>query len=435
MQIKITATEPQAKFLALDCKFPAFIAGFGTGKSETLVNSALLDSLEGGSASVIAMYEPSYDLVRLILAPRMEEKLNDWGVRYKYNKSENIIYTSSGQMGDFVLRTLDNPARIVGYESFRAKIDELDTLKQDHALEAWIKIIARNRQRPSTYVRTSDKPMNTVSIFSTPEGFRFVYDKWVKNRAPGYEMIQASTMSNPFLPPDYVQALRDSYPAQLIEAYLNGDFVNLTSGTVYPQYDRELNDCDDEHDGKEPAYIGMDFNVGKMSSIIHVKRSGEPRAVGEILGAYDTPDMIKQIKRRLWDEVSDGEFKKLCEVYIYPDASGGSRKSVDASTSDIALLRAAGFHVMAKSKNPPVKDRINSVNAMFCNAEQQRRYKVNSKLCPMYVEAREQQVYNKLGEPDKANDRDHPNDAADYFIYYEYPLVRPSAGMLLRKRR
>lgn len=435
MQIRVTATEPQARYLNLKCKFPAFIAGFGTGKSETMCNSALLDSLEGGSDSLVALYEPTYDLVRLILAPRMEEKLIDWGVRYKYNKAENIIYTSSGQMGDFVLRTLDNPARIVGYESFRAKIDEIDTLKQEHASEAWIKIIARNRQRPRTYTDTSGKPMNTVGIFSTPEGFRFVYDRWVKNKKDGYEMVQASTMSNPFLPDDYVQSLRDSYPPQLIEAYLQGEFVNLTSGTVYPQFDRNLNHSDEEYNAGEPAHVGMDFNVGKMSAIIHVERDGDPIAVGEILGAYDTPEMIRLIKQRLWRETSNGEFDKLCEIYVYPDASGGSRKTVNAGTSDIALLRDAGFHVMADSKNPPVRDRINSVNAMFCNAEGERRYKVNTKLCPIYTEAREQQIYNKQGEPDKTHDKDHPNDAADYYIYNKFPLVRPMAAMLIRRRR
>ncbi|WP_241650783.1 hypothetical protein, partial [Rosenbergiella collisarenosi] len=74
-----------------------------------------------------------YDLIRLILAPRMEDKLSEYGIRYKYNKSENIIYTASPGIGDFVLRTLDNPARIVGYESYRSHIDEIDTLKEQHA--------------------------------------------------------------------------------------------------------------------------------------------------------------------------------------------------------------------------------------------------------------------------------------------------------------
>ena len=109
-----TRTSPQKAFMQLDCKFPAFVAGFGTGKSEVMCQSAICDAIEGGSKSLIAMYEPTYDLVRLILAPRMEDKLQEAGIAYKYNKSENIIYTSTPGIGDFVLRTLDNPSRIVG---------------------------------------------------------------------------------------------------------------------------------------------------------------------------------------------------------------------------------------------------------------------------------------------------------------------------------
>jgi hypothetical protein len=415
MEVKVRVTEPQSDFLALDCKFPAFVAGFGTGKSEVMCTSALLDSLEGGSNSLVAMYEPTYDLVRLILAPRMEEKLIDWGIRYKYNKSENIIYTSSGQVGDFVLRTLDNPARIVGYESFRAKIDELDTLKQDHAQEAFNKIIARNRQVPDTYIRNSDKPLNTVSVFTTPEGFKFVYDKWAKNRAPGYEMIQAATMSNPFLPVDYVQALRDSYPPQLIEAYLNGEFVNLTSGAVYTCFDRKLNNTTRSVKDSDHLHIGMDFNVGKMSAIVHVEDFSNKikitSAVDEFLGLLDTPEMIEAIQNR---------YPKH-RITIYPDASGKNRKSVNASETDISLLRAA-FNVNNYTRNPFVKDRVSSVQAMLCNANELRRYFINEVKCPETCDSLEQQVYNKQGEPDKAHDNDHPNDALGYYIHSEFGI-------------
>lgn len=418
MQIKITATEPQKKFLDMSCKFPAFIAGFGTGKSETMCNSALLDSLEGGADSLIAMYEPTYDLVRLILAPRMEEKLIDWGIRYRYNKSENIIYTSSGQMGDFILRTLDNPARIVGYESFRSKIDEIDTLKKEHAEEAWNKIIARNRQSPSTYTRMSDKPMNTVSIFSTPEGFRFAYDKWVKNRRDGYEMIQAATMSNPFLPADYVESLRATYPAGLIDAYLNGEFVNLTSGVVYTAFDRFLNNSREEIKPGEKLHVGMDFNVTKMSAVVHVMRDGDPHAVAEHLGVYDTPSIIA-----LLQELYPGH-----TIAVYPDASGQGRKTVNASTNDLALLRQARFQVVVDSTNPSIKDRIVAMNSAFCNAKGERRYKVNVKRCPEYTACLEQQTYDKNGMPDKSQDLDHAPDAGGYFIAKMCRVQRPSAA-------
>lgn len=413
MQIKITATEPQAEFLGMDCKFPAFVAGFGTGKSEVMCNSALLDSLEGGSNSMIAMYEPTYDLVRLILAPRMQEKLGEWGVRYKYNKAENIIYTSTGQMGDFILRTLDNPSRIVGYESFRAKIDELDTLKTQHAAEAWIKIIARNRQKPDTYKPISNKPLNTVSVFTTPEGFRFVHDRWVVNRKPGYEMIQASTLSNPFLPDDYVQALRDSYPGALIEAYINGQFVNLTSGTVYYAYKRQQCRSHETIQPKETLYIGQDFNVGKMASTVYVQRGKVWHAVAELVDLFDTPDVIRVIQER-WKNADH-------KIVMYPDASGKNRKSNQASTSDIAMLQQAGFDVRVNASNPAVKDRVLATN----KALESGLLMVNDHACPHTARGLEQQAYDKNGEPDKGSGVDHQNDATTYPIAYEMPVVKP----------
>lgn len=420
MQISIKATEPQAAFLGMHCKFPAFVAGFGTGKSEVMCNSALLDSLEGGASSLIAMYEPTYDLVRLILAPRMEEKLQEWGVRYKYNKSDNIIYTSNRQLGDFVLRTLDNPARIVGYESFRAKVDELDTLKTEHAAEAWNKIIARNRQIPDTYVATSPKPVNTVSVFTTPEGFRFVHDRWVVNKKPGYEMIQASTLSNPFLPEDYVESLRATYPGQLIEAYIDGEFVNLTSGTVYYAYKRQRNSSRETIQPGETLYIGQDFNVGKMASTVYVQRGRVWHAVAELKEMFDTPDVIRAIQDR-WQ--SQGR-----HIVIYPDASGKNRKSNNASTSDIAQLQQAGFEVRAKPSNPAVKDRVAAMN----KALESGMVMVNEQACPDTARCLEQQAYDKNGEPDKGSGHDHMCDAATYPVAYEMPVVKPVISIPVR---
>ena len=409
--VAIKVTEPQRDFLNLDCKFPAFVAGFATGKSEIMCQSALLDSLEGGSDSLVALYEPTYDLVRLILAPRMIEKLIDWGINYKYNKTENIIYTSNGQMGDFILRTLDNPSRIIGYESFRAKIDELDTLKRDHAEEAWNKIIARNRQIPKTYNRITDKPMNTTSVFTTPEGFKFVYEKWVKHRAPSYEMIQASTLSNPYIPDDYVQSLRDTYSSELIEAYINGEFVNLTSGTVYNAFDREKHNTNEMWNGSEPLHIGLDFNVCNMSAIMSVIRDNKVYDVDEITGGYDTPSMIDSIQSKF----------QGCQINIYPDASGKNRNAQGASTSSIQLLRQAGFNIHAKNKNPFVKDRVLSMNNSFIKDF----HFVNVNKCKVHASNLEQQVYNKAGEPDKTQGNDHTNDANGYLFAYKYPLVKP----------
>jgi hypothetical protein len=75
-------------------------------------------------------------------------------------------------------------------------------------------------------------------------------------------MVQASTYDNEkYLPDDYIDSLLETYPLQLISDYLKGQFVNLTSGGVYTSFDRRKNASFHEHDGFEPIYIGMDFNV------------------------------------------------------------------------------------------------------------------------------------------------------------------------------
>jgi hypothetical protein len=168
-----------------------------------------------------------------------------------------------------------------------------------------------------------------------------------------------------------------------------------------------------------------------MAAIVHIKREGIPHAVGEIINAYDTKDMIRLIKERYWQYL-DGEYQKTHEIRVYPDSSGGSRKSVDASITDIQLLKAAGFIVSAPAANPPVKDRVNSTNALICNSEGLRRLFVNVDECPTFAENLEQQAYTERGEPDKSSDMDHTNDAAGYFYHRDYPLRRPVTKLNMR---
>jgi hypothetical protein len=410
-EIRMTMTEPQARFFQLPDKYPAFVGGFGTGKTEALAMCATRDALSSADA-LVALYEPTYDLVRLILAPRMEEKLSDLGIRYRYNKSENIIYTANGGCGDFILRTLDNPARIIGYESYRAHVDEIDTLKKSQAALAWRKIIARNRQIPNGL----NDSFNRVSVYTTPEGFQFVYETWGRNPKPGYAMVQAPTRTNPFLPPDYIDSLRASYPPQLIEAYLEGRFVNLNSGAVYANFDRKLNHSSAEMRPGEPLHIGMDFNVLHMAAVVYVVRDGNPIAVDELVDVRDTPEMAQMITER-WKNTGHA-------ITIYPDASGQNTSSKSASESDLSILRQAGFTLSVGSQNPAVKDRVLSMNAMLLNGQGERRMLVNTHRCPKFTEGLEQQAYDKNGEPDKSSGVDHVNDAGGYPIVRLFPIVK-----------
>lgn len=400
----VALTEPQEAFVHSVDQFPAMVAGFGAGKTHAGIWRALRLKLSESPKTNIAYYLPTYDLVSRMGIPRFEEALEQIGVPFRTNKNESLI--ELGPFGQIIFRTMDNPARIVAYEVADSICDELDTLTRDKASDVWNKVISRNRQKKAGGL------LNTVAVTTTPEGFRFVYERWKQKPAHGYKLIQATTMSNAHnLPDGYIDSLRATYPSNLLAAYLDGEFVNLTSGSVYAEFDRTLNASTETIQPSEPLHIGLDFNVGNMSGVVFVLRNGEPHAVDELTGLLDTPATIAAIKSRYAGHA----------IHVYPDASGNSRKSNNASESDIALLRQARFNVLVASSNPAVKDRVLAMNQMI-HSEGKRRLRVNVDTCPSFVEALEKQAYDKNGEPDKASGFDHLNDAAGYFMFHRFPV-------------
>lgn len=411
--LPVRVTEPQRQFHQMETKFTAFVGGYGSGKSETMFNQSVFDAMESPDA-LISIYEPTYDLIRLIVAPRMQDKLDEFKIRFKYNKQESIIYTKHPQLGNFILKSLEKPERIIGYQSYRAHIDEFDTLRPAHAELAWKKIIGRNRQKP----KGIDKPFNRVSVYTSPEGFRFVYNKWVRNKKKNYGMVQASSYTNPWLADDYIDSLLEDYPPELVKAYVNGQFVNLESGSVYNCYNRTAHDSNEQIKEKETLYIGNDFNVTRMAATIYVRRDGTYwHAVDELVDLYDTPDLCRVIKER-WKD-------KGHHIIMYPDASGNSRSTKNGSVSDIAILRQHGFEVRVNPSNPSVKDRINATNAAFSKGV----LFVNANKCPTVADCLEMQVWDKNGEPDKKSGNDHQNDATSYPIAFEMPISKPVARL------
>lgn len=403
-KIRARASKPQAALVNSAAPFPAFVGGFGSGKTQALIMRALRLKLAYPGQN-IGYYLPTYDLVKMIGYPRFEDVLERMRLKYRLNKSEHVIYIRG--KGNIIFRTLDNPDRIVGYEVADSLVDELDTLKTDAAKRCWEQIIARNRQKKP------DGSQNTAAVGTTPEGFRFVYEKWKKAPTESYQLIQAPTYSNlRNLPADYIDRLKETYPENRLSAYINGEFVNLTSGTVYAEFDRLLNATTETHKAGEPLHLGMDFNVYNMSAVVHVIRGDQPLAVDELTGIKDTPAMIAAVKERYPGH----------SIFVYPDASGKAAKSVNASISDISLLKQAGFKVIYGAVNPPVRDRVLSVCSMLCNALGHRRYLINIDRCPELAMALEQQVYDKNGAPDKTAGHDHLPDAAGYFIYRKFPL-------------
>lgn len=350
-----------------------------------------------------AYYMPTYDLLRLRAMPGAEEILESIGIGYKTNRSEYTIRIHG--YGDMIFRSYDRPERIIAYEVAHSITDELDTLPKEKAAFVWRKVSERNRQKC--------KGQNTIGNVTTPDqGYSgFTYEKWVKKRQPGYELIKAKTASNPFLPDGYIEQIRANYDPVLADMYLNGEFVSLHQNKVYHFFDRGKHHTDRTIEQGDRLHIGLDFNIGGCCATVWVIDNNQPVAVDEFT-SHDTADFVNNLVQY-----------KDHKLTVYPDASGKAART-NASLSDIGLITQAGFNVDAPKANPAIRDRINAVNGLLAHGN----IWINTDKCPELTEALETQGYDKKGEPEKYDDHPAIDDWADcagYFINRKFPINKP----------
>ena len=381
----------------------ALIGGFGAGKTKAFCyKTIIMAGLNAGYEGAIA--EPTNYLTRTHLIPNMEEVLFELKIPFDFEKSLQIfhLHFREGTTKIYCLSG-ENYQRLVGYNLAFFGSDETDTSTHDIAQEMWNKAVSRVRTGRHQQIYTT----------STPEGYKFLYDFFVTKASPKKKSIHASSYDNPFLGEAYLESMKRNYTEAQWKVWALGQFGNLHTSIVYDQFDRIKNHTDltiKDNPRGQALHIGMDFNIDNMAAVTHIIKDGLPHAVEEIVGLKDVPTMIQAIKTRYGNT----------PILVYPDASGKNRNPVGMDTAH-SMLRNAGFKLQVNAANPAVGDRINSMNAMFCNSVGERRYRVNNKSCPLYVSNLERQSWVK-GEPDKSNNVDHTNDAGGYFIHYVYPI-------------
>ncbi len=402
----VDLTIPQSEFFLDESEYVAAVAGFGAGKTYVAITKVL--SLIFKYPTIDQAYlAPSYPLIKSVFYPRVAGILTSMGRQFRINKVDHEI--SIRGHGRIICRTMEDPDKIVAWEVGSALMDEFDLLPSEKGVRVMNKVSARCRQK------YPDGSKNQKLITTTPEGFKATYNLFKKKPLKDSKLVQMSTESNRHnLPENYIESRREQYPAQLIDAYLDGKFVNLTSGTVYYAFDRKTHNTKYIARPRETLHIGMDFNVYKMAAITHIKRDGIIYAVDELIDLRDTSDMIKEIKERY-----DGH-----PIIIYPDSSGKSVSSKGATLSDIKLLKDAGFRLKYKSTNPRIRDRVMAVNTAY----EKQSYFINTKKCPIYTDCIEQQSYDKNGVPEKDGILDNPLDAGGYCIYWLMPILTNSVS-------
>ena len=390
------------------------VAGYGSGKTIADAYKAIqLSILNPGFTG--AVLEPTYGMVEEIWLPKFEEVLERLEIPYTFTRGQNTpehVLHFKDFSSTVLARSFENYRRLVGRDWAWSIGDEVDTVKESICRNAYNKIVGRVR------VGIVNQKINS----STPEGFRWHYKMYGSEKGKavkGRRLIRMSSDDNPHLSPSYFEEMEKNYTEEELIAYRHGQYINLATGRVWYKFTRERNVRPVQYNESETIILGVDFNVGNTNGIAMVRRGREAHVFAEIK-AHDTAQLGEEIRRR-WPDA---------RIQGYPDSSGGHR-STNSTRTDVAILQDFGISNMSPAANPPVRDRINTTNAMFCNAQDEARLFVDPS-CRGLIDDLEQHSYDEKGDPDKENGNDHRTDAFSYPIHRIFEIGRAKAGKAVR---
>ena len=413
--------EHQWKFITSKKPINGLVAGFGAGKThaflhKTFINHVTRRNNEGVSNGWIIY--PTYDLAEELFVEPFQDMLESKGIDYDYNIAKHRFVTAYGRIK---LYQLQMPKRIIGAELTFIGFDEFDIESYKNCDIAFKKAIGR--------MRGSDDC--EIYIVTTPEGFHYTYKIFCEDANDDRFLVHGKTTDNTTLPVGYLNLLASSYDKELLKAYRDGQFTNLSSGSTYYMFNRELRKENEngnlqkvEYSKQLPIHFGLDFNVDPMCGVLCQIHNTGPK-----IRIFDTIKLSHNGKEILTETL----IKKLKEKYpnaeliCYPDAAGGARHT-SALYSDIELIRRNGIKVRVRPRNPSVIARVNAVNKSL-----EHDLVIDPK-CRDLIEDLEK-VCNIQGTRDidkRQKDRTHMTDALGYFIEYNFPVVKPNIGAINR---
>jgi len=246
---------------------------------------------------------------------------------------------------------------------------------------------------------------------------------------------------------EYLHGLMQGMSEEAWQAQFQGVPGNVSrAGNVYKSFSESRNVRPVAFDPHRPLVWSMDFNVDPMCSVLcqwHEERdmytylTNHMRKTISVLQELSLPqsstqemclEFVNRTQQYL-DKLNGGQLR----VRIYGDRSGQSRKT--ASDTDYAVIKdffrtqprySVTMHL--SRANPAVKDRVNAVNTMLCNAAGE----VRTLLDPSCVELKKDfrtiqwkrdSSGNTTGQIDKSDpQRTHLSDAYGYFVQKEFGL-------------
>lgn len=416
----LTVHKGQREVLSNTRRFRVVVAGRRWGKTQTAKVAIIKASKVPNN--LIWYVAPTYGMARSILWDELRDSIPR-ALVVSINETRMSIKLRNGTRIE--LKGADKPDTLRGVGINFLVMDECQDIKED----TWKKVLRPTlaTTRGQVVFIGTPKQFNWLyeiymfgqrDVVTNPDGTKtrtgFYFDRKGKRHVNHWISWQYPTIMSPFIPKDEIDQARQDMTEKDFKQEFEASFETM-SGRVYYCFDRAAHVGNFPFNPNLPIWIGQDFNIDPMSSVImQPQLNGDIWIVDEvILFGSNSQETANELAKRYW------KMMDLNQITLYPDPAGSNRGH-QRGESDLDILRAAGFKRMKyRRKHPLVADRINDVNAMLRNAEGSARMFVNH-TCKHVIECFEKVIYKPNSrEVDKSLNLEHPGDAIGYCINLE----------------
>ena len=391
--------------------------GYRSGKTVAGV-AAVVDMAFRSGGFPILVVEPTYRMVVDVFVATAKRMLDAWRLPYVWHKTDKILTIGRRKQVEILCRSADEPRSLEGITAGGLLVDEWELCD----VEALTTAMAR----------VSMGPCQQIVLTGTPEGYGPAYEMILAKPSPDVRQWSVTSSANSYLSSTYVESMRQRMDDSTASEKLDG-VRTAKGGRVYGRFDRRVH-CVSPVVVKGTIQIACDFNVRYMHWIVCETDQSQrtTHVVGEVIkeGGTTTDEHAERVAQWIAQYLTRtrGRHYTRDDVYqmrlqAYVDASGTALRST-STKSDVALLTQAGFRAIHGNANPPVKDRVNTLNVLF----RDRRVTVDAAAAPVLTRALETQALDKHGDPDKRGDIDHGIDALGYLCHWQWPVHRPRAN-------
>jgi hypothetical protein len=299
--------------------------------------------------------------------------------------------------------------------------------------EAWAEVL-----RPAL----TDRQGRALFI-GTPKGRNHFYERFeYAHNDPNWAAFQFSTAQGGLVPDEELSLVARELDPVSFQQEFGGEFVSANRHRVYYTFHRDLHVRPLGFQCLYPLIWSIDFNVNPMCMLLMQR-------VGDTVFVFDEivlPNANTEAACQAFLEKAEPLYKLVpgyqrpLSVEVYGDASG-HQKRTSAAETDWTIIRhfflrwkgtfQESFHIL--SSNPPVRDRINSVNSRLRNTLEENRLFIDPR-CRELIKDLEQVAWAVdstgavLPELDKSDrTRTHASDALGYYISQVFPL-KPLIG-------